>query len=765
LTPNDVNAIFGAKGGSRNYLGLPSSGSWEDCADKAAAALLDEAITAGSATPGGLPFPTLIDWIVCQKPSTVYQTYPARQAIFRDLAFMATAEFGLQPLVPLEEREYIYDLYRQYYEEVKRPGSDSRKGSVGTVWNLVSRVWWDAWCNYVRPQIDSTERDIVVNPPGPIDNTDILVCKKDARELAPCLIHGEHYEILPPKVWGLLQSWYSGGPSIERMVVCINGVVDLEAYPLCFRLTSSDATGKPRKYERDYLFSRVGSVQDLLVKLCQSVDVDPQSARLWKVSDAIDRDVPREEHILDLRKTLEECGVRAGGKDLLVLEIALDNGLWPRTQLMEREREKVMAQTQQAGFLSSSSSSSLDGSQGAEQTRGLVGLHNLGNTCFINTPLQCLSHTPLLKDYFLSKSYLRDVNTTNKLGSQGRVAHLYYQLLYELWAANRKCVNPRTFKDALAKLSDGQFAGHEQQDAQELLAFLLSYLSEDLNRVLEKTYIEQPDSDGRADEELANIWWKNHFKREFSIIVVLFTGQYKSLLTCAECGYGSARFEPFTCLTLPLPEETMRNVLVHFIPADHTRIPIRLSVRVPKTGIVRDVKSAMIDLLRDCPADSKLYMEVREEDLVIADVVNKTCIFSVIADERLLSGLRDGESMLHCYEVETLGGEVDGENGDGTFRQASPVPISPSSSPGVESEDGWNGGQRRISGAEDQEGERNRPPSISIPPSMPPPDGYGSTRPWRRRSGSHGGSSEYFYVAVLHRSLERIPYYFLNPFE
>ena len=38
-------------------------------------------------------------------------------------------------------------------------------------------------------------------------------------------------------------------------------------------------------------------------------------------------------------------------------------------------------------------------------------------------------------------------------------------------------------------------------------------------------------------------------------MVALFTGQYKSELTCATCGYASARFEPFSTLTLPLPED------------------------------------------------------------------------------------------------------------------------------------------------------------------------------------------------------------------
>lgn len=48
-----------------------------------------------------------------------------------------------------------------------------------------------------------------------------------------------------------------------------------------------------------------------------------------------------------------------------------------------------------------------------------------------------------------------------------------------------------------------RFNGFQQQDSQELLAFLLDGLHEDLNRVHEKPYVELEDSDGRPDWEVA----------------------------------------------------------------------------------------------------------------------------------------------------------------------------------------------------------------------------------------------------------------------
>ena len=97
---------------------------------------------------------------------------------------------------------------------------------------------------------------------------------------------------------------------------------------------------------------------------------------------------------------------------------------------------------------------------------GLTGLQNLGNTCFFNAGLQCLSNTWEITRYFLEKRYVNEINVTNKLGMQGKLAQAYAQLLRLLWYDNSAFVSPWEVKKIIGRYYN-TFSGHTQQDCQE----------------------------------------------------------------------------------------------------------------------------------------------------------------------------------------------------------------------------------------------------------------------------------------------------------
>lgn len=82
---------------------------------------------------------------------------------------------------------------------------------------------------------------------------------------------------------------------------------------------------------------------------------------------------------------------------------------------------------------------------------------------------------------------------------RGEIAEAYADLVKQMWLSRSSYVAPRTFKTQVGRFAP-QFSGYQQQDSQELLAFLLDGLHEDLNRVRKKPYLAVRDDDGRADE-------------------------------------------------------------------------------------------------------------------------------------------------------------------------------------------------------------------------------------------------------------------------
>ena len=68
----------------------------------------------------------------------------------------------------------------------------------------------------------------------------------------------------------------------------------------------------------------------------------------------------------------------------------------------------------------------------SNRTHGIVGLHNLGNTCYMNSALQCLSNTQDLTRYILSKKYESEINYQNPLGTKGNLITEYSYLITEM---------------------------------------------------------------------------------------------------------------------------------------------------------------------------------------------------------------------------------------------------------------------------------------------------------------------------------------------
>ena len=264
-----------------------------------------------------------------------------------------------------------------------------------------------------------------------------------------------------------------------------------------------------------------------------------------------------------------------------------------------------------------------------DSNHGLCGSVNLGNTCFMNSSIACLSNCTELTTFFLSKEFKKHKNTSNKNGLNGKLADEWYSLLKEYWKTDKEKGNPKNIKNLIAK-KDKKFEGYEQQDANEFIVIFLEILSEDLNMVKKKKYeivLEQQPEEN--DLQCAQRFWEFHYSRNNSIITDLFCGLNKSTITCPICKYKSITYVPFTSLSLLIPNMNklkkiryenfnMIDISIWYIPLYSLTKTYRINIRINKESSYKDILNQIKEKISDFP------FNITETDFDVLSVKNKT---------------------------------------------------------------------------------------------------------------------------------------------
>ncbi|KAI8377049.1 hypothetical protein EDC96DRAFT_571317 [Choanephora cucurbitarum] len=197
---------------------------------------------------------------------------------------------------------------------------------------------------------------------------------------------------------------------------------------------------------------------------------------------------------------------------------------------------------------------------------GCTGLKNLGNTCYMNSIVQCLSGTIPLARYLMSGMFKQHINRHNKIGSGGVLVENFAEVVRVMWSENYRFISPMTFRESLIRFAP-RFSGKDQHDSQEFLMVLLDGLHEDLNAHGTNNRA-RPSSLSLMDDDLkfeklpdwqaSGIAWERYLGKNSSIIVSLFQGQYRSRLTCLSCKQTSTTYNAFMSLSLPIPTKKLR---------------------------------------------------------------------------------------------------------------------------------------------------------------------------------------------------------------
>ena len=289
-----------------------------------------------------------------------------------------------------------------------------------------------------------------------------------------------------------------------------------------------------------------------------------------------------------------------------------------------------------------------------DSTHGLCGGKNLGNTCFMNSSIACISNCTELTCYFLSGDYEKDINKENKLGMGGRLAKSWGALLHQYWVERTRVGNPAEFKKTLGDKVK-MFRGFGQQDSNEFMNFFIDYLNEDLNGTTEKPYIElESKKQDESDEECAKRFWESNLKRNDSIITDLFCGQYKSTIVCPDCGNINITFDPFNTLTLSLVNQKEE---INDISDDYEYIDEFHIFYVPKYSLRKPIRIMIKNIIKNMNLE-QLFNNLRNKgDFIYKDQINEL-FFTKVSNSKFKNFIEDTseiedhiDDFIFCYDI------------------------------------------------------------------------------------------------------------------
>ena len=199
----------------------------------------------------------------------------------------------------------------------------------------------------------------------------------------------------------------------------------------------------------------------------------------------------------------------------------------------------------------------------------LIGLQNVGATCYMNATLQCFCQIEKLVNYFKYNNYINEVCNKYKKNNENCLTVSFKELVENLWPSvyeyistkyNHKNSNnpyfaPYKFKKKISEMNS-LFQGAQANDSKDLVNFIIMTLHEELNRPNNNIYPDESNINiDQTNPLIVYQYFLKHFNKENnSIISELFYALNGTCSKCSKCNIQKYNFQAYFFLIFPLEE-------------------------------------------------------------------------------------------------------------------------------------------------------------------------------------------------------------------